>query len=124
MCVKCGHPTRMQVLAGISAPGNLSYKFSKSNLRSKDVWLTHVNWETANYTCTNSKCSHVTLGYGNYVTNLEAKYAKLLEEVEKVTDLAEEITRIYNADDCHILDEEKVFELTHLCEDLADFVEE
>jgi hypothetical protein len=85
-CEKCGSPTRMQVLVGISAPGALSHQFSKQNLRNKEVWLTHVNWETADYICTNPKCGHVTNGYGNYVTRLEAENKALRESANKLLD--------------------------------------
>jgi hypothetical protein len=76
----------MQVLAGISAPGALSHQFSKQDLRSKEVWLTHVNWETADYLCTNPKCRHVTNGYGNYVTRLSDENKALREEIAKYKD--------------------------------------
>lgn len=76
-CVKCGWPTRIQVQAVVSAPGELAHQFSKQNLRRKDVYLMGVLWETADYICTNSKCQHVLDGYGNYVTNLEKRVQEL-----------------------------------------------
>ena len=36
-CIHCGSPTRMQVQATISAPGELNHQLSKTNLRRKDV---------------------------------------------------------------------------------------
>mgnify|MGYP000704705494 CR=1 FL=1 len=81
-CQKCGSLTRVQVLASISAPGELSHQFSKSNLRRADVWLMGVNWETADYICTNDMCRHVTNGYGNYVTRLKNEREGLIEKAE------------------------------------------
>ena len=85
-CSKCGSKTRMNVLAGISAPSELSHQFSKSNLRQKEVWLTHVNWETADYICTNPLCCHITNGYGNYVTGLEKRIQQLTTLSQAVLD--------------------------------------
>lgn len=81
-CLKCGAPTRMQVQATISAPGDLAHQFSKQNLRRKDVYLLGVNWETADFICTNPKCGSVRDGYGNYVTNLEKEVKRLREMLE------------------------------------------
>ena len=80
-CERCGSPTRMQVLATISAPGELAHKFSKQNLRRGDVHILGVNWETADYICTNVKCRHVLDGYGNYVSNLEKEVKKLRAQI-------------------------------------------
>ena len=71
LCERCGGPTQMQVQAVISAPSELEHQFSKQNLRSKDVHLLGVLWETADYICTNPECQYVTNGYGNYVSNLK-----------------------------------------------------
>lgn len=70
-CERCGSPTRVMVQATISAPGELTHQFSKKNLRSKEVYMMGVQWETADYICTNPKCCHVTDGYGNYVSRLK-----------------------------------------------------
>jgi len=78
-CQHCGSPTRMQVQAVISAPGELNHQFSKKNLRRADVYLMGVLWETADFICTNPKCQRMVDGYGNYVT----KMRKALEEIAK-----------------------------------------
>lgn len=70
-CQKCGSPTRMQVQATISAPGELAHKLSKQNLRRADVYILGVLWETADFICTNGECRYVYNGYGNYVTNMK-----------------------------------------------------
>ena len=80
-CLKCGSPTRIQVQATISAPGDLAHQFSKQNLRRKDVYLLGVNWETADFICTNPKCGVVRDGYGNYVSKLEKEVKRLKEEL-------------------------------------------
>lgn len=95
-CIKCGAETRMQLLVGVSAPSRLTGKLSKQNLRGKEVWLTHANWETADYICTNTECRHVTDGYGNYVTGLEKKVAQLAAEQEKVRVLRDGMLEIMN----------------------------
>ena len=76
-CERCGSETRMQVQAVISAPGELAHNLSKKNLKRKDVYLMGVNWETADYICTNQKCGKVFNGYGNYVTRLEKEVDRL-----------------------------------------------
>lgn len=76
-CIHCGSPTRMQVQATISAPGELAHQFSKTNLRRKDVHLIGVQWETADFICTNPECQRVTDGYGNYVSNLKKENERL-----------------------------------------------
>ncbi len=81
-CPKCSGPMRMQVQAVISAPSNLAHRLSKANLRSKEVYLMGVLWETANHICTNPKCCHVLDGYGNYVTNLEKEVRRLKNAYE------------------------------------------
>ena len=70
----------MQVQATISAPGELAHKFGKSNLRRGDVHLLGVQWETADYICSNPKCGHVVDGYGNYVSNLKKENDRLKKE--------------------------------------------
>ncbi len=82
-CVKCGSPTRIQVQATISAPGEMVANFTKRNLRRKEVYLMGVLWETMDIICTNPKCSHVVDGYGNYVTNLKKEVERLKEKYEK-----------------------------------------
>ncbi|MCY1367803.1 hypothetical protein D9M69_547510 [compost metagenome] len=77
-CPHCGSDGRIQVQAVISAPAALAHQFSKQNLRSKDVRLMGVLWETMDFICGNEKCQRVTDGYGNYVTNLK----KRVEELE------------------------------------------
>lgn len=75
----------MQVQAVISAPGELAHLFSKQNLRSKDVYLMGVLWETADYICINPDCRKVVNGYGNYVTNLKKEVERLKETYEPGT---------------------------------------
>ena len=75
---------RMQVQAVISAPSDLSNRFSKRNLRSKEVYLMGVLWETADHICNNPKCGHVTNGYGNYVTNLKKRVESAEAELAKL----------------------------------------
>lgn len=82
VCERCGAPLRMQVQAVLSAPGELTHQFSKSNLRRKDVYLLGVLWETADYICTNPACGKVTDGYGNYVTWLKKEVERLKEKYE------------------------------------------
>ena len=81
-CLKCGSDTRIQVHAVISAPGDLAYQFSKQNLRRKDVYLLGVLWETMDFICTKPRCGHVTIGYGNYVTNLKKENERLKAKYE------------------------------------------
>lgn len=78
-CLRCGSETRMHVNAVISAPAELLYEFSKSNLRRRDVYLIGVKWDTTDFICTNPRCNTVTNGYGNYVSNLEKEVARLKE---------------------------------------------
>ncbi len=82
LCEKCNSPTRMQVQATISAPGELAHQFSKKNLRQKEVHLMGVMWETADFICTNPNCSHVTNGYGTYVSNLRKEVERLKAKYE------------------------------------------
>lgn len=82
-CERCGGSTRMQVQAVISAPGELAHKFSKKNLRRKDVHFIGVLWETADFICENTKCRHVLNGYGNYVTELKKEVERLRSLVSK-----------------------------------------
>lgn len=79
-CTKCGKETRMQVKAVLSAPSSLEGRFSKTNLRSKDVYLMGVNWETADYIC--EHCRTVENGYGNYVSRLERKNEEMKQLLE------------------------------------------
>ena len=76
-CLKCGGAVTMHVQCLLKAPGDMYHMFSKRNLRSKSVYLEGVLWETADFICENSQCGHVTLGYGNYVRNLEKRVAAL-----------------------------------------------
>ena len=76
-CIHCGGKTRIQVQAVISAPGELAHQFSKKNLRSKEVYLMGVLWETADYICVEPNCGRVLDGYGNYVTGLKKRVKEL-----------------------------------------------
>lgn len=77
-CPHCGSGTRMHVQAAISAPGELAHQFSKKNLRSKEVYLMGVLWETADYICASGACGKLVLdGYGNYVTGLKKRVTEL-----------------------------------------------
>lgn len=73
---------RMQVQVVISAPSSLAHQFSKQNLRSKDVRLLGVLWETADHICTNPECRSVIDGYGNYVTGLKKEVERLKAKYE------------------------------------------
>lgn len=84
ICERCGSPTRMQVQAVISAPGNMYHEFTKKNLRDKSVKLLGVLWETAGFICTNPTCQKVTKGYGNYVTNLVEENKFLISKLEEL----------------------------------------
>jgi len=92
-CQKCGSDTRMQVNVVISAPGDLAHNLSKRNLRSKDVFIMGVKWETADFICTNAKCRHVTIGYGNYVSNLEKEKDKLFQQLKNLTIQCEKVVK-------------------------------
>lgn len=72
----------MQVQAVLSAPGELTRKLSKQNLRRKDVQVMGVLWETADYICMDPMCGYVHDGYGNYVTNLEKQLNTLEAEIK------------------------------------------
>lgn len=80
-CIYCGSGTRMQVQAVISAPGELAHQFSKKNLRSKEVYLMGVLWETADYICIEPNCGRVLDGYGNYVTGLKKRVKELEDTI-------------------------------------------
>ena len=84
-CPKCNSPTRMDVDATISAPGELEHRFSKANIRRKDVYLIGVSWDAANFYCTNPECRYVYSGYTNHVYKLRT----LSNELEGVLDLLE-----------------------------------
>jgi hypothetical protein len=53
--------------------------FSKQNLRSKEVHLQGVLWETTDFICESKDCGRVTNGYGNYVSKLKER----VDELEK-----------------------------------------
>ncbi len=76
-CEKCGSETQMSVQAVISAPGELENKLTKHALRRKDVYLTAVLWETANFICINPECQYIYHGYSNYVAKLKQENEEL-----------------------------------------------
>lgn len=84
ICDHCGSPMRMQVQAVISAPSDMMHMLTKQNLRSKDVNMMAVLWETADYICTSPECGRVVDGYGNYVTNLEKEVKRLRNIVSNI----------------------------------------
>lgn len=106
-CRKCGSATRMMVQTCITAPGELYRNLPKAAYRRKDVELSGVLWETADFICTSSECGHVTNGYGNYVTNLkkrnegleaavqatDAFFAMRLQELGSLSSEAEELVK-------------------------------
>jgi BMFP domain-containing protein YqiC len=55
--------------------------FSKQNLRSKDVHLQGVLWETTDFICSSSSCGRVTNGYGNYVSKLKERVDELEAQI-------------------------------------------
>lgn len=69
-CPKCRKPMSMLVQATLRAPARFYGQFSKSNLRSKEVYFMGVNWETADLLCPDHGL--VRDGYGNYVTKMRA----------------------------------------------------
>lgn len=85
-CEYCGSETRMTVQAVISAPGDLEHKFSKQNLRRKDVYLEGVLWETADFICIKPTCGRITNGYGNYVTNLKKELEITKNKLNEIND--------------------------------------
>jgi len=72
-CEKCKADTIITVQVGIHCPSEMYGNLTKSNLRKKEVWLTHANWETTNFICENG---HTTFGYGNFVTRMEKALKK------------------------------------------------
>jgi transcription elongation factor Elf1 len=78
-CERCGKNTRMQVQVVISAPSELAHRFSKRNLRRKDVYIMGVLWETADFIC--PSCGNVTRNYGTYVKNLKIEIEELKEKL-------------------------------------------
>lgn len=80
-CTRCGSPTRIQVQAVISAPGEMYHQFSKSNIAKKEVRLLGVLWDTTDFICTNVQCGYVLDGYGNYVTGIERENEELKERI-------------------------------------------
>lgn len=86
------------VLMSVSAPSEMMYKFSKQNMRSKEFTINGVNWETADFICTNSKCRHTTNGYGNYVSNLAKENESLKKKLEIATNALEALNYQENAD--------------------------
>lgn len=82
-CEKCGSKMTMQVLATIQAPAELTNNLTKKALQRKEVQILGVNWETADYICTNPNCGHVDDGYGNYVTNLKKENEMLKAKLKE-----------------------------------------
>jgi len=74
-CERCGRKTIMQVQAVISAPGDLENRFTKANLRRKDVHLIGCLWDQARFIC--DSCGHVSGGAKNYITQLENEITRL-----------------------------------------------
>jgi hypothetical protein len=88
----------MTVMATVSAPGEFFGNLTKANIRRKDVYLSGVNWETANFICTNEECRYIYAGYGNYISKLEKKclllddFIELLESYETNSSLTDSHT--------------------------------
>lgn len=87
-CTKCGSPTRIQVQAAISAPGEMYHQFSKSNIAKKEVYLMGVLWDTTDFICTDPRCGYVLDGYGNYVTGLEKENEELKAQITVLEELS------------------------------------
>jgi aspartate/tyrosine/aromatic aminotransferase len=80
-CEKCkSHNMRIMGQCTLSAPAKLYSKFSKKNLRSKDVYLMGVNWETFDFIC--EDCGYTINNFGNYVTELKNKVKELEAKVK------------------------------------------
>jgi hypothetical protein len=78
-------------------------QFSKQNLRSKEVHLQGVLWETTDFICESKDCGRVTNGYGNYVSKLkervdelEAQLAALAAYATAANPMTEEGDRVAN----------------------------
>ena len=68
-CIHCGSPdVRLMAQMTVTFPAHMEHNLTAKNRRSKEFRVTGVQWETVDVIC--SKCSHVTDGYGNYVTRL------------------------------------------------------
>jgi hypothetical protein len=55
--------------------------FSKQNLRSKNVHLQGVLWETTDFICESKDCARITNGYGNYVSKLKERVDELEAQI-------------------------------------------
>ena len=115
-CERCGSDTRMQVQATISAPGELAHKFSKSNLRRKDVYLMGVLWETADFICTNPNCGTVKDGYGNYVSNLKKEVDRLHATLAQIRELDKKAYDNWRKRETKLLEEIENLTLKHASE--------
>lgn len=81
-CPRCKKPTlRIMGQAVVNAPASMLHQFSKKNLRSKDVWLQGVLWETFSKFCEDATCGYHADRLGNYVTKLEDENAALKAEL-------------------------------------------
>lgn len=49
---------------------------------TNSVFKLGVQWETADFICTNLSCQRVTDGYGNYVSKLKKENEQLKEEIQ------------------------------------------
>ena len=96
--ISCQHcdseNVRVQGQAILSAPGELMYQFSKSNLRRKDVYLMGVNWETFDVIC--SDCNKVTGAYGNYVSRMEIENKNLTASIESKDEIIRSQRKAYS----------------------------
>lgn len=57
-CEKCGSKTRMMGSLVVSAPSHMYGDLKKSNLRSRDVQIWGVLWDTFDFVCTNPTCGY------------------------------------------------------------------
>ena len=81
-CSQC-QSTNARILGQLymSAPADLYRNFSKCPLRSKDVRIEGVSWETFSFIC--QDCGHSTNGLKTYIDGLKDKIQELETQLKE-----------------------------------------
>lgn len=75
-CPQCGKMMRIMGQCTLSAPAELYGRFSKTNIRRKDVHMIGANWETFDFIC---ECGYTKDACGNYVSRMTKRIPILLD---------------------------------------------